>query len=65
MQSDRNAGPHGSSIDLCTEIIEVSSKNETAVCNLGSINLGRHVTEGKFDFEKLAATTVAAARSCD
>jgi len=48
--------------NLCTEIIEVSSKDETAVCNLGSINLARHVTGGKFDFEKLAATTVAAVR---
>jgi len=26
------------------------------VCNLGSINLGRHLTNGQFDFEKLAAT---------
>jgi ribonucleoside-diphosphate reductase alpha chain len=30
--------------NLCTEIIEVSSDSETAVCNLGSINLGQHVT---------------------
>jgi ribonucleoside-diphosphate reductase alpha chain len=42
--------------NLCTEIIEVSSQAETAVCNLGSINLARHVTGGAFDFEKLAAT---------
>ena len=51
--------------NLCTEIIEVSSKDETAVCNLGSINLARHVADGKFDFEKLAATTVAAVRQLD
>jgi ribonucleoside-diphosphate reductase alpha chain len=51
--------------NLCTEIIEVSSKDETAVCNLGSINLARHVTNGSFDFEKLAATTVAAVRQLD
>ncbi len=51
--------------NLCTEIIEVSSKDETAVCNLGSINLARHVMDGKFDFEKLAATTVAAVRQLD
>ena len=31
--------------NLCTEIIEVSSDNETAVCNLGSVNLGRLVSE--------------------
>jgi ribonucleoside-diphosphate reductase alpha chain len=42
--------------NLCTEITEVSSQAETAVCNLGSINLARHVNEGSVDFEKLAAT---------
>ncbi|MEK6627033.1 MAG: ribonucleoside-diphosphate reductase subunit alpha, partial [Bdellovibrionota bacterium] len=36
--------------NLCTEILEVTSKNETAVCNLGSVNLGRHITNGQFDF---------------
>jgi ribonucleoside-diphosphate reductase alpha chain len=30
--------------NLCTEIVEVSSDTETAVCNLGSINLARHLT---------------------
>jgi ribonucleoside-diphosphate reductase alpha chain len=29
--------------NLCTEIIEVTSENETAVCNLGSINVGRYI----------------------
>ncbi|HEY3938456.1 MAG TPA: ribonucleoside-diphosphate reductase subunit alpha, partial [Bryobacteraceae bacterium] len=42
--------------NLCTEIIEVSSQAETAVCNLGSINLARHVVNGVFDFDKLGAT---------
>jgi len=43
--------------NLCTEITEVTSKDETAVCNLGSVNLARHMTaDGKFDFEKLANT---------
>ncbi len=42
--------------NLCTEITEVTSQSETAVCNLGSINLARHVRDGVFDFEKLAAT---------
>ena len=42
--------------NLCTEITEVTSQGETAVCNLGSINLSRHVNDGSFDFEKLAAT---------
>ncbi len=43
------------SSNLCTEIVEVTSDAETAVCNLGSINLARYVRqEGRFDFEKLA-----------
>jgi ribonucleoside-diphosphate reductase alpha chain len=42
--------------NLCTEITEVTSSDETAVCNLGSVNLARHLTDGVFDFEKLAAT---------
>jgi len=42
--------------NLCTEITEVTSREETAVCNLGSINLARHVTDGAFDFDKLAQT---------
>jgi ribonucleoside-diphosphate reductase alpha chain len=51
--------------NLCTEILEVSSQEETAVCNLGSINLSRHMTqEGQgrpsFDFDKLARTVRAA-----
>ena len=48
--------------NLCTEIIEVTSQGETAVCNLGSVNLGAFVqrTAGSngsapagFDFERL------------
>jgi ribonucleoside-diphosphate reductase alpha chain len=42
--------------NLCTEITEVSSYTETAVCNLGSVNLARHMDGDAFDFEKLAAT---------
>lgn len=42
--------------NLCTEITEVTSASETAVCNLGSINLARHVENGSFNFEKLAST---------
>lgn len=51
--------------NLCTEILEVTRKDETAVCNLGSINLGHHVTDGKFDFEKLRETTVTAVQFLD
>jgi ribonucleoside-diphosphate reductase alpha chain len=47
--------------NLCTEIIEVTSDTETAVCNLGSINLARHLTAGAdgtlaVDWAKLRAT---------
>ncbi len=42
--------------NLCTEITEVTSHDQTAVCNLGSVNLARHVTNGAFDFAKLAHT---------
>jgi ribonucleoside-diphosphate reductase alpha chain len=58
----------GSSVhlsNLCTEIIEVTSQSETAVCNLGSINLARHVARGEFDFEKLAHTVELAVRQLD
>ncbi|MBH1988779.1 MAG: ribonucleoside-diphosphate reductase subunit alpha [Myxococcaceae bacterium] len=41
------------SSNLCTEILEVTSAGETAVCNLGSINLSRLVGPKGFDFEKL------------
>lgn len=51
--------------NLCTEILEVTSTGETAVCNLGSVNLGNHVVDGKFDFEKLAHTTEIAVKYLD
>ena len=53
--------------NLCTEIIEVTSADEAAVCNLGSINLGRHVDaeRGVFDFAQLARTVRIAIRQLD
>jgi len=54
--------------NLCTEIVEVSSDGETAVCNLGSVNLAQHLvstssTSGSstsggmdIDWDKLRAT---------
>ncbi len=44
--------------NLCTEIIEVTNQDETAVCNLGSVNLGEFVEDGAFDFERLAETVL-------
>jgi ribonucleoside-diphosphate reductase alpha chain len=57
--------------NLCTEILEVTGNGETAVCNLGSINLARHtMPDGEsggvaFDFEKLAQTVRRAVRQLD
>ncbi len=51
--------------NLCTEILEVTSAKETAVCNLGSVNLGRHIVNGQFDFDKLAKTVRAAVKYLD
>jgi ribonucleoside-diphosphate reductase alpha chain len=52
--------------NLCTEILEVTTYDETAVCNLGSINLGQHLdADGAFDFEKLAETVQLAVRQLD
>lgn len=42
--------------NLCTEILEVTSNQETAVCNLGSINLSEHLDGDRFDFNRLAKT---------
>ncbi|HEY7279535.1 MAG TPA: ribonucleoside-diphosphate reductase subunit alpha [Trebonia sp.] len=47
--------------NLCTEITEVTSDDETAVCNLGSINLARHLATGPdgtpgVDWERLRDT---------
>ncbi len=51
--------------NLCTEILEVTSKDETAVCNLGSVNLGRHILNDEFDFQKLAQTVKTAVKFLD
>ncbi len=53
------------SSNLCTEITLNTSAEETAVCNLGSVNLGRHVVDGKIDEEKLARTVSIAIRMLD
>ncbi len=51
--------------NLCTEILEVTSDRETAVCNLGSINLSNYVVDGKFDFGKLENTVKTAVKFLD
>ncbi len=51
--------------NLCTEILEVTSQPETAVCNLGSLNLGHFVADGAFDFERLGRVVRTAVRYLD
>lgn len=55
--NQKNLGTIKSS-NLCSEIIEYSDANETAVCNLASIGLPMFVKEDKtFDYEKLETIT--------
>ncbi|MEV4514405.1 ribonucleoside-diphosphate reductase subunit alpha [Dactylosporangium sp. NPDC049525] len=51
--------------NLCTEIVEVSSDGETAVCNLGSVNLAAHVAGDGIDWERLRATVRTAVTFLD
>lgn len=53
------------SSNLCTEITLNTSREETAVCNLGSINLGKHVVDGELDKELLVETIKTAVRMLD
>ncbi|MET1115141.1 MAG: ribonucleoside-diphosphate reductase subunit alpha [Comamonas sp.] len=53
------------SSNLCTEITLNTSDTETAVCNLGSVNLVRHIRDGKLDHEKLRRTITTAMRMLD
>ncbi len=49
--------------NLCTEIIEYSDENETAVCNLASLSLPRFVEGKNFNFEKLVEVTKIVTRN--
>ncbi|GGK52999.1 ribonucleoside-diphosphate reductase subunit alpha [Streptomyces flaveus] len=55
------------SSNLCTEILEVTDDGETAVCNLGSVNLGAFVdmATGDLDWERLDATVRTAVTFLD
>lgn len=54
--NQKNLGTIRSS-NLCTEIMEYTSKDEVAVCNLGSIALNKFVQNGEYDFAKLEEIT--------
>ena len=61
--NQKNLGTIKSS-NLCTEIIEYTSPDEVAVCNLASLALPKFVTEdGKFDHQKLYEITKVATRN--
>jgi len=60
--NQKNLGTIKSS-NLCTEIIEYSDANETAVCNLASIGLPAFVKNGEFDFDNLRKITGIATRN--
>jgi ribonucleoside-diphosphate reductase alpha chain len=60
--NQQNLGTIKSS-NLCTEILEYTSADEVAVCNLASLALPRFVNEGKFDFDKLYEVTYQVARN--
>lgn len=53
------------SSNLCTEITLNTSKDEIAVCNLGSVNLAQHVENGTLDLAKLEKTVKTAVRMLD
>lgn len=60
--NQQNLGTIKSS-NLCTEILEYTSPDEVAVCNLASIALPRFVQDGKFDFDKLYEVTYQATKN--
>ena len=51
------------SSNLCTEIMEVSGPDETAVCNLASLCLPTFVKDGEFDFDELGRVTRVVTRN--
>jgi ribonucleoside-diphosphate reductase alpha chain len=53
------------SSNLCTEITLNTNSEEIAVCNLGSVNLARHINENGLDLEKLEKTVTTAVRMLD
>ena len=53
------------SSNLCTEITLNTSREEIAVCNLGSVNLAQHVENGRLNTRKLKKTVRTAVRMLD
>ncbi|PPK49964.1 ribonucleoside-diphosphate reductase subunit alpha [Marinobacter persicus] len=53
------------SSNLCTEITLNTSRDEIAVCNLGSVNLAAHIKNGELDVQRLEKTVGTAVRMLD
>ncbi|WP_018157914.1 ribonucleoside-diphosphate reductase subunit alpha [Demetria terragena] len=51
--------------NLCTEITLPQDRDNTAVCNLASINLSRHLVDGEWDWDRLAESARLAVRQLD
>ena len=62
--NQKNIGVIQSS-NLCTEIIQYSSPEETAVCNLASVSLPAFVKNGEFQYEELHRVTKIVTRNLD
>jgi len=62
--NQQNLGTIRSS-NLCSEIVEYTSPDEIAVCNLASISLPKFVSNGKFDHEKLFEVVQVITRNLD
>lgn len=62
--NQQNLGTIKSS-NLCTEIVEYTSPDEIAVCNLASIALSRFVINGQFDHQKLYEVTQVVTKNLD
>ena len=60
--NQQNLGTIKSS-NLCSEIVQYTSKDETAVCNLGSLALPNYIKDGKFDHEELHYVTKVLTRN--
>lgn len=60
--NQKNLGTIRSS-NLCTEIMEYTSEDEVAVCNLASMALPKYVKDGKFDHERLFEVTYQATKN--
>jgi ribonucleoside-diphosphate reductase alpha chain len=60
--NQKNLGTIKSS-NLCTEIIEYTSPDEVAVCNLASIALPKYVKDGEFDHQRLFEVTYVATKN--